>query len=79
MMIITVKLQNEKDEKVLRAFLDSLEYEYIEGEDLYISASPGTRRQTIEAYNQELGKAVAEVESGNYYTHEEVKKMMEKW
>lgn len=78
-MAILVSPHNEQEEKVLRAFLDSMEYEYSEEEDLDIPAPPGAKRQTIEEYNEELEKAVAEVESGNFITHEETIKQINSW
>jgi predicted transcriptional regulator len=33
----------------------------------------------IEEYNKEIDEAMAEVARGEYYTHEEVVKMSEKW
>lgn len=78
-MAILVSTKNEKEEKILRAFLDSLEYDYSEEEDLDIPAPPGAKRQTIEEYNEELEKAVAEVESGEFIRHEDAIKEMKKW
>lgn len=34
---------------------------------------------SIEEYNKEIDDAVARVESGEYYTHEEVEKMAKEW
>lgn len=34
--------------------------------------------QTLEEYNDELEKGSAEIEAGNYITHDEVKKMFSK-
>ncbi len=34
--------------------------------------------QTIEEYNKELEEAVKRIEAGEYYTHEEVKEMLQK-
>ncbi len=35
--------------------------------------------EEIEQYNRDIDEAVAEFERGEFYTHEEVKKLMEKW
>ena len=35
--------------------------------------------QTIEEYNRELEEAVARVEAGEFYTHEEVTEMAKNW
>ncbi len=34
---------------------------------------------SIEEYNKEIDEAVARVEAGEYYTHEEVEKMAKEW
>lgn len=75
-MPIIVTPHSEQEEKVLRAFLDSLQYEYSEETELDIPAPPGAQRQTLEEYNQELENAVSEAESGRYITHDEIKKKM---
>lgn len=36
-------------------------------------------RITIEQYNKELEEAEAEINAGNYLSHQEVKKRMKKW
>ena len=38
-----------------------------------------THRITIDQYNAEIDEALAQVKAGNYVTHEELKKEMEKW
>lgn len=78
-MSIIVSPHNEQEEKVLLAFLNSLEYEFSEEEDISVPPPEGERRQTLEEYNEEIENAVAEVESGIFYTHEEVLKMIESW
>jgi hypothetical protein len=35
--------------------------------------------EEIKAYNKDLDEADAEFERGEFYSHEEVKKLMEKW
>ncbi|HEY4323797.1 MAG TPA: hypothetical protein VGN20_07415 [Mucilaginibacter sp.] len=34
---------------------------------------------SIEQYNKEIDEAIARVEAGEFYTHEEVEKMLDKW
>jgi hypothetical protein len=36
-------------------------------------------RISIEQYNKEIDEAVARVEAGEYYTHEEVQRMAKDW
>jgi predicted transcriptional regulator len=36
-------------------------------------------RISIEQYNKEIDEAIARVEAGEYYTHEEVEKMAKDW
>ena len=38
-----------------------------------------TERLSIEEYNKEIDEAVARVEAGEFYTHEEVVKMSKDW
>jgi hypothetical protein len=78
-MSIIVSPHNEREEKVLKAFLKSLEYDYFEEDDPEIPAPKRTKRQTLKEYNEELEKAVSEVVSGNYITHEEALKAINSW
>ena len=36
-------------------------------------------RISIEQYNKEIDEAIARVESGEYYSHEEVERMAKEW
>jgi len=36
-------------------------------------------RCNIEVYNKEVDEAIARVEAGEYYTHEEVERMAKEW
>ena len=36
-------------------------------------------RISIEQYNKEIDEAIARVEAGDYYTHEEVERMAKEW
>jgi predicted transcriptional regulator len=36
-------------------------------------------RISIEQYNKEIDEAIAQVEAGEYYTHEEVERMAKNW
>ena len=68
-MAILVTPHSEQEEKVLLAFLDSLDYEYL--------PQPGFGKpQTIEEYNREIENAVAEIESGKFITQKELEKEM---
>lgn len=75
-MPIIVLPHNEQEERVLLAFLESLEYEYSEEEDLDIPAPPGAKRQTIKEYNQEIAEAEEEYKRGESFTVEELKRKM---
>lgn len=75
-MPIIVLPHNEQEERVLLAFLESLEYEYSEEEDLDIPAPPGAKRQTIKEYNQEIAEAEEEYKRGESFTIEELKRKM---
>jgi predicted transcriptional regulator len=39
----------------------------------------GSARITIEQYNKEIDKALADVKAGKYITHEELEKEMKGW
>lgn len=75
-MPIIVLPHNEREERVLLAFLESLEYEYSEEEGPDIPAPPGAKRQTIEEYNQEIAEAEEEYKRGESFTIEELKRKM---
>ncbi|WP_131248899.1 hypothetical protein [Aquimarina atlantica] len=36
-------------------------------------------RDTIEEYNKDIDEAIAEIEKGEFYTHEEARKIANKW
>lgn len=61
-MSILVKTQNKNEEKVLLAFLDSLNYQYeFEVEDL----------EKVKLYNHEIEDADKDIEDGNFILQEE--------
>lgn len=78
-MPIIVSPHNAQEEKVLLAFLNSLEYEFSEEEYIPIPSSKRETRQTLEEYNEELERAVSEVQSGNFISHEDALKEIESW
>ena len=72
-MSILVNTQNEQEEKVLLAFLESLKYNYqanIENEEQINSAF-------LNQYNKEIDVADAEIEAGNFINHSDVEKLFE--
>lgn len=71
-MSIIVNTRSEEEERVLKAFLDSLKYTYqlTEQED-----ETTLNKQFLENYNQELDTAVEEIENGSFVTHEDVEKL----
>ena len=46
---------------------------FVKGREVKIS------RVTIEQYNKEIDEAIARVESGEFYTHEEAERMAKEW
>lgn len=44
----------------------------------FIGSRKDSVPQTLEEYNEELERGDAEIEAGNYITHDEVKKMLSK-
>ena len=55
---------NEKEQQSLLSLIKT-----------FISSKKDFEPQTLEEYNNELEQADAEIEAGDYLTHEEVKKM----
>lgn len=47
-------------------------------EEILIKERSG-RRDTLEEYNKDLDEAIAEIENGEFYTHEEAKKLAAEW
>jgi len=37
------------------------------------------QRETLDEYNKEIDEAIQQIENGEYYTHEEIKKMSGEW
>jgi hypothetical protein len=77
-MGIIVVPHNDQEEKVLLAFLNSLQYEYTPVE-LYIAAPAEEKRQTLEEYNNEVAEAEAEYKKGNSISTDELKNNMKRW
>lgn len=71
-MAVLVNPHNEQEEKVLIAFLQSLNYEYK-------SANQLSFPQTIEEYNNELDYAFNRVLNGEFTTQEDLEKEMQTW
>lgn len=72
-MSVLVNIQNEQEEKVLLAFLDSLHYNYRSniGDEL-----DQINDAFLDQYNKEIDDADAEIESGDYVSHEDVKQLL---
>ena len=71
-MTIIVTPHSEQEEKVLLAFLSSLNYKYELVPDF-------GKRQTIAEYNKEIEDAIDEVKAGKFTTQEELEKKMQLW
>jgi len=74
-MSVFVNTKNEQEEKVLIAFLDSLDYKYqsdINDESTEVEAA------LLNQYNEEIDQADKEIESGNFISHEDVEQLFEK-
>jgi len=63
------ELDTVKDPTLIEAFKNMLKYRN--------KLAP--ERITIERYNQELEASEKEIESGSFYTHEDVKKIAGQW
>ena len=77
-MAILVTPHNEQEEKILLAFLNSLQYDYAPFE-FDIPSPTDEKRQTIEEYNNEIAEAEAEYEKGDSLSTDDLKKNIKKW
>jgi hypothetical protein len=73
-MSILVNPHNEQEEEALLAFLNSRKYEYKPGID---ESNDEATMIFLDQYNQEIDEAETEIDSGNYFTQDEVEKMLE--
>lgn len=69
---IKKELTHVKDVKLIEAFKNLLQYRKRVSENL-------EERISIEQYNKELEASEKEIESGNFYTHEEVLNRIGQW
>jgi predicted transcriptional regulator len=63
------ELDNVKDPILLEAIKNILKYR----------RKVSSERISIEQYNEEIDASIADIEAGNYHTHEEVKDMIKQW
>lgn len=68
-MTIRVYTHSEQEEKALLNFLESNHYSYNPADETEV---PDT--EFLNAYNKELEQLEAEIEAGDFYSQEEVKK-----
>ncbi|RNL50174.1 hypothetical protein [Pedobacter jejuensis] len=74
-MSVLVNIKNEQEEKVLIAFLDSLNYKYLAG----LNENPESlEAEFLHQYNKEIEQADLEIENGNYISHHDVTLLFEK-
>ncbi|RBQ05394.1 hypothetical protein [Pedobacter miscanthi] len=74
-MSILVNTKNEQEEKVLIAFLDSLDYKYqsdINNDPVKVDEA------FLNQYNDELDQADKEIEAGDFISHKDVEQLFEK-
>jgi len=73
-MSILINTQNEQEEKVLLAFLESLNFKFqtIQEADENLIQS-----ELLKNYNQDLDKADDEIDSGEFLVHTDVEKLLE--
>lgn len=69
-MTIQVYSYNEQEEKELLEFLKSKHYHYKEAVE---DEAEQPDAEFLEQYNRELDEADAQIDAGEYYTHDEVK------
>lgn len=70
-MSVLVNTQNEKEEKVLLAFLDSLRYDYKSN----IENDEDVAEAFLVQYNKEIEEAEADIDAGNFATQDEVEEL----
>jgi predicted transcriptional regulator len=63
------ELENVKDPTFIEAIKNMLKYR----------KKVSSERISIEQYNKEIDASIADIEAGNYHTHEEVKDMIKQW
>lgn len=74
-MSILVNIQNEQEEKVLLAFLDSLHYKY----QAHLEENTDQINNAfLDQYNKEIDQADADIEAGNYVKHTDVEEYFQK-
>jgi len=71
-MSILVNTHSDVEEQLLIAFLNSHRYEYKSG---VIENGESDIETFLDQYNKELDEADAEIDAGNYMSHEEVEKI----
>ncbi len=67
---ISQELKSVKDPTLIKALKNMLKYR---------RNVIQPNRISIEQYNEEVNKAIARVENGEFYTQEEAEKIMDKW
>lgn len=73
-MSILVNTQNEQEEKVLLAFLESLRYSY----QTNIENEQQLNEAFLTQYNKDIETADAEIEAGDYVNQNEVEQLFKR-
>ena len=73
-MSILVNPHNEQEEKALLAFLNSRKYDYKPGIG---ESDDDAMTAFLDTYNREIDEAEAEIDRGEYFTQDEVEKMLQ--
>ncbi|WP_445731186.1 hypothetical protein [Mariniflexile sp.] len=66
---IQKELQEVKDPVFIEVIKNMLKYR----------RKVSSERISIEQFNKEINESIADIEAGNYHTHEEVKMMINQW
>lgn len=74
-MSVLVTTQNEQEEKVLLAFLDSLRYQYQSGIE---EKAEQINEAFLNQYNKEIEQADKDIEAGNFVNHSDVEQLFQK-
>jgi predicted transcriptional regulator len=77
--VMDIKADIKWIQKELKEVKDPTFIEAIKNMLQYRKKVSSEERISIEQYNKELDESIADIEAGNYHTHEEVKSMITQW
>lgn len=60
-------------------YVKNADYRFVKLVSALAESYKEEERETIEQYNAEIDKGIAEIEQGDFYTQDEMEKMSKKW